>query len=399
MTKSDFLRLASDKYDAWISSQTDQQSGHEYESSFDTFWQDLGGILFQSSVDNMPLPTPLSKKNSSKKIKTRFGTLEIPDGHPLAVCNGGFGISPYLQELMSYAGQDSTFSEASLQLTKYLRVDINHKQVERVSKYIGDQVETLLSAETAQSLPSPSGEHSYCMVDGSMVFTRIEEWKEVKLGRLFSSSDQLDVSPKRTCLESSEYIGHLGDSVAFLEKFEPYVDARQENELVFVSDGAPWIWKWVDERYSASEQILDFYHAKEHLCKVAKLCIKDEQECKQWIGDQEQLLLQDELEAVLQHIKALGAKGKKQNDEKQKLLGYYRRNRKRMRYKTFKEKGLLIGSGAIEAAHRTVVQKRMKLSGQRWTIDGAQKILSLRTAYMSDKWDRVKDIVDGKMAA
>ena len=68
-----------------------------------------------------------------------------------------------------------------------------------------------------------------------------------------------------------------------------------------------------------------------------------------------------------------------------------------MKYKTYRKDGLLIGSGAMEAAHRHVIQHRMKLSGQRWTMKGAQKMANLRVAFKSNQWDHVVELT--KMAA
>ena len=73
------------------------------------------------------------------------------------------------------------------------------------------------------------------------------------------------------------------------------------------------------------------------------------------------------------------------------MVEYYTVNQNRMHYGTFKQKGLLIGSGPIEAAHRHVIQQRMKLSGQRWTIKGAQQIANLRVSIKSNQW---KDVVE-----
>ena len=74
------------------------------------------------------------------------------------------------------------------------------------------------------------------------------------------------------------------------------------------------------------------------------------------------------------------------------LIGYYKNHEKRMQYHRFREKGLIIGSGAIESAHKDVLQKRLKLSGQRWTNNGLQQMAQLRVAYKSQKWDKIKQL-------
>ena len=79
-------------------------------------------------------------------------------------------------------------------------------------------------------------------------------------------------------------------------------------------------------------------------------------------------------------------------EELRQLTGYYKKHEKRMQYHTFKEKGLQIGSGAIESAHKDVLQERLKLSGQRWAKEGLQQIAQLRAAYKSGKWNHFKDL-------
>jgi len=86
-----------------------------------------------------------------------------------------------------------------------------------------------------------------------------------------------------------------------------------------------------------------------------------------------------------------------EEESKRVLIQYFDRNKKRMMYKTFKDKGLLIGSGAIESAIRCVLQQRMKLSGQRWTMKGFQEVANLRTIHKSKQWDTITQMT--KMAA
>ena len=75
------------------------------------------------------------------------------------------------------------------------------------------------------------------------------------------------------------------------------------------------------------------------------------------------------------------------------------KNQGRMQYKTYREKGLMIGSGPIEAAHRSVLQKRLKLSGQRWTRKGLQAIANLRTLEKSNQWEHMVELVQKQKAA
>jgi hypothetical protein len=111
---------------------------------------------------------------------------------------------------------------------------------------------------------------------------------------------------------------------------------------------------------------------------------------KDWIDKQTELMLNDDIEKVMANIKIIPFHSKREEkDSREKLLLYYQTNMKRMRYKTFQQSGYIIGSGTMEAAHRNVIQKRLKLSGQRWTKKGTQQILNLRVLEKSNKWGKV----------
>lgn len=335
------------------------------------------------------LSPPITGK---KTILSRFGKVEVANSHILACCPYGFRITPYMQEMMLYAGQDSVFSEASANLRKYLRCKVEAKQIERLVHAYGDQVGTNLQSSETEVLPTPEdGEQTYVMMDGSMILTREDSWKEVKLGRIFSASAHLPENESRHWIRNSLYIGHLGDHRTFLEKMEAKVDRLKEP--VFINDGAKWIWSWASQHYPNATQILDFYHATEYLCNYANELFKRKEERQKWIMDEKESLLNDEIELVIQDIEAHKPRTKSGKSAQKSILTYFKNNRMRMRYKTFREQGLMIGSGPIESANKNVIQARLKKAGQRWTKKGANAMLQLRVALKSDKWDIVIDSI------
>ena len=133
---------------------------------------------------------------------------------------------------------------------------MNKKQVERVSKYYGAAIGAVSLAEQKVALPQieKQGEIVYCMLDGSMIYTRIEDWKEVKLGRLFKSKALYSLSQSRNWIKDSIYVGHLGKHDEFIEKLSYYTD-QYDKHLVFVCDGATWIWNWIVANYPKAIQI------------------------------------------------------------------------------------------------------------------------------------------------
>jgi hypothetical protein len=294
-------------------------------------------------------------------------------------------------------GQHLVFESASEVIQTLSGVEMSAKQIERVCHKYGQWLE----AEDSQ-LIEKQGKRSYSVeerkdthyasVDGSMYLTREEGWKEIKLGRIFSASDLVELSEKRNTLVQSTYVGHLGNHKEFLPKMEYHLDGLKN--LVFVADGAKWIWNWVEDSYPDSIQILDFFHAKEHLCKFAKEYYSDEKIRKRWVEKQSKCLKEKDPAVFIKNIKKLPISIKPGVEEsKRLLLEYYKNHKTTMWYKDFLAQGLIIGSGAMEAAHRNVLQQRLKLSGQRWTMDGLQQMTQLRVAYESNTWHRVKDLV------
>lgn len=303
-----------------------------------------------------------------------------------------FGISQYMQDIMCYCGQQKVFEDASQHIEKLLRVEINAKQIERVCHHYGERIEQEQSKaiEEGSLLGNPDKQSCYVMVDGSMILTREDGWKEIKLGRIFQKNSCIQINANRRMIETSQYVSHLGNHQDFARKMECYLDSIQEK--IVIADGAKWIWNWVESTYPEAIQILDFFHAKEHLFNFAHLQFSDEVEKKLWTEEQTLLLLNDEVAQVIINLKMIKSNKKTRKTLKQ-LICYYQAHQDRMKYKTFREKNLLIGSGPIKSAHRNVIQQRLKLSGQRWTIKGAQQVANLRVMHKSNNWKMVLNLI------
>ena len=191
-----------------------------------------------------------------------------------------------------------------------------------------------------------------------MVYTKEEEWKEMKLGRIFNERDIVEIHENRKEIVETVYVSHLGSVKEFFPKLEWHL-VPYKNKVI-IGDGAKWIWNWAEDNYPGAIQILDFYHAKEKLVIFSKNQFKDEEKNKAWLKEQCELLLDNKVEQVITNLKTIGAKSNLAKETKQNAIKYYIEHEDRMEYKTYLEKGLLIGSGPIEAANRSVIQQRMK---------------------------------------
>lgn len=337
-------------------------------------------------------------------MKCTFGKITLAKESYLCQCPGGFQISPLLQEHMARIGSKLVFEEASEELELLLGVDMGAKQIERVCHHYGELIEQIEWQEAYSDGIQLKIEHkpsdtTYIMVDGSMLLTREEKWKEIKLGRIFTSSSLTRPSKDRGMVTDTVYISHFGGAAKFWEKFSKEIPTR--GKLVFLNDGAKWIWNYIDDHYPGSIQILDYYHCKEHLYSFAKCYFdNDSTGVGEFIDKITDLLFAKKVDQALEEISLMQCANKTKLREKEKLLNYLETNKKRINYGEYVKQGYLIGSGAIEAAHREVIQKRLKLSGQRWTINGAQQIVNLRTYQKSNNWGEVnKLITSNNMAA
>jgi hypothetical protein len=295
---------------------------------------------------------------------------------------------------MALAGASDVYSVSNDLLNAFLGVTQSVSQVYRVSTVLGHQI----ALDLRQEVPHADlleGELIYGSMDGSMILTD-QGWQEVKVGRVFSSLSRVEAGQKgekatRFKLATSTYCAHLGSSEEFIPQFEASLGAYKASpeRLVFVTDGGVWIQQYLEQTYPQATHILDYYHAVEHLAEFSRIHFKTGKLATQWLDKQRNCLLLGGVDEVLLNLALLSKLSVLADESRSKLVGYYGRNRHRMAYGRFQDRGLQIGSGPIEAAHRTVVQCRMKRSGQRWSDEGAQAMLNLRVASKSGRWHLV----------
>lgn len=298
-------------------------------------------------------------------------------------------MTPFWQEKCVYVGQQEVFVQGSETLKFLTGQYVSAKQIERMSHAYGQLLETKIEG-IERSVNYEPGEVVYGMMDGSMVLTREDDWKEMKLARIFSNRSLLPENEGRNFIKDSTYVAHLGGKDPFLHKVEQVIN--EIKSMVWVADGAKWIWIWLDTFYPEFHQILDFFHASEKLHEFAREAFKDEDERKIWVDHQHKLLKDNGVEIVMINVGLVACRGRAK-ERQTTLLTYYENNIKRMQYKDYLEKSWLIGSGPIESANKTVIQQRMKLSGQRWTVEGAQQVTNLRVAEKSGQWEKVKQLI------
>ncbi len=282
------------------------------------------------------------------------------------------------------------FGEVPAIVESLLGIEVNTSQVYRTCQtaaFVADQAVLDAPSEQLSKQLNAAGQILYGMVDGSMLLTQ-EGWQETKAGRVFEARpvaiDSTQESPQWD-RSASGYVAFRGNYEAFTLKFEQLFPAASACRKVFVTDGASWIGNWLRETYPDAVHILDYYHLKEKLAIAAQSATSP----PQWLDEQEQHLFAGQQEAVEKAVESLP---ELPADSRQQLLNYLKNNRYRTRYDLYRKAGLMISSGPVEAAHRTVLQVRMKRSGQRWSEKGCDNMILLRAACQSGKFDLITDL-------
>lgn len=307
------------------------------------------------------------------------------------------GFTEGLQELALLAGVMEPYAEArDVLLGRFAGVAVSAEKIERLVEREGQRAERTLRETPAEESGVKGGTASgpcYVGIDGGMIFVE-GRWQEAKLGCIYQARDRVELSPTRTELIARQVVAIRGEPAALGALLWPRAKAvgiDERCEVVVVGDGAPWIWNLAAEHFPRRVEILDWYHAKEHVSATARILYGEGTErTAQWRKEQLDRLWDDRVDEVIAGLRFLGAHQRRaiKREAVADLKRYLTTNRDRMRYRTFREAGYQIGSGAAESAIGHVVQQRMKRAGMRWEAPGADAILALRSVYRSiGAWD------------
>ena len=233
-------------------------------------------------------------------------------------------------------------------------------------------------------------------MDGGMIHLLGEGWKELKVGGI----GQIELAPSRDPLTgdvldlahtvANTYVAHLGGPEVFGQQLWAEAKARrwsQAAETIVLGDGAPWIWNLAGEHFYDSVQVVDWYHAKQHLAQAANLIYGEGTPAAQvWLKAQATVLFEGHAEQVADGL-VHQAKGKRKlAKELRAQAGYFRENQRRMQYLERREEDFPIGSGLAESGCKQF-RARFTAAGMRWSRPGAARLLPFRAAVMSHRFD------------
>ena len=334
----------------------------------------------------------------------------IPRDEELDVA--GTECSPGVQRMMAAVGSDCSFHQGREQLALLAGLEVTTKAVERHAEAIGtdiarreqDKVNHALQLELPQILGSPVPV-MYIELDGTQVpvvraelkgrVGRIEgqpaRTREMKLGCIFTQTTTDEKGRPIRDEVSTTYTGAIETAELFGRRL--YTEAWERgwsraSKKVVLGDGAEWIWNIADQHFPGAIQIVDIWHAREHLWDVAaKLFPSDDKQRKSWAKKLIKKLNRGQVETVIAELRAFPTRKPDLRDMLRTQADYFARNRERMHYPKYRKQGLFIGSGVIEAGCKTVIGSRLKQSGMFWTVRGANAIVALRCTRLSRKFE------------
>ena len=216
--------------------------------------------------------------------------------------------------------------------------------------------------------------------------------REVKLGCVFTQTAWDEEGFAIRDPDSTTYSGAIETAVDFGKRL--YREAlkrgwHRSKKKVVIGDGAEWIWNLVAEHFPEALQIVDLYHARQHLWEVARqLYPQEEAKQKAWMkAHQKRLLDKGKIEKLVNALRSIHTTNAQVVDKIRIEADYFARNAERMRYPKFRRQHLFVGSGVIEAGCKTVIGSRLKQSGMFWTVRGANAILALRCSHLNGRFE------------
>jgi hypothetical protein len=390
----------------------------------------LGGLLSREQEPPGKVPCDCGGQarwhsRRRKQLLTALGKVEFERAYYVCPdCNQGRSprdrelevegteCSPGVQRMLALVGSESSFEQGREQMALLAGLEVTAKCVERQAEAIGTDVEACAQLEIHRArqleLPAagaPGVPILYIEMDGTgvpvvkaetegrpgKVAGQAAHTREVKLGCVFTQTNtDAEGRPVRDP-DSTTYVAAIEGAEEFGLRL--YTEAwrrgwtRAEKRVV-LGDGAVWIWNLAQQHFPGALQIVDLYHARQHLWELStKLFLHNDKTRKRWTARALKQLERGNIEALVKTLRTLDTGSEELTRLVRNEADYFQRNAQRMRYPCFRTHGLFVGSGVVEAGCKTVIGTRLKRSGMFWTVRGANSIIALRCSRLSRRFE------------
>ena len=362
--------------------------------------------------------TPVKVANRERTVRSLSGPVTFKRNyHYCEACKHGFYPVDHLLDLpeegeltgemqkrvLDFAVND-VYGQGAARWSLHYAEPISDNLLRRVAARVGAQCEAVEPGRLQEALKPRAPKAAEVLVvetDGSMLPIRgVDSWKEAKVGVVYRH----DVKECAPLIDTARYVSVVGGMAEFAPALEETLDVEDIDAcgtVVWLGDGAACNWRLADQLAPDAVQVLDWHHAIEHAVTCAKIVLGEEDPyIPLWQARAEHLLAIGEPDKLIAELVDCQASLDKRRRDRvaahnaiDDLLRYYRTNLDRMEYAYFRARGYPIGTGAVESAHRHVLQTRMKRAGQHWALRGARRMARLRAAYRTGGVTRFHDAI------
>lgn len=338
---------------------------------------------------------------------------QFPADVELDIVNTEF--SPGVRRMLALVGQEAPFDHGRQQIERLAGLEVTAKNVERTAEAIGENIAACEREEIQRAkqldLPMVLGKPLpilYVEVDATGIPVVKKETvgrqgkdghparhRDVKVGCVFTQTTWDKEGYAIRDPDSTTYVAAIETAEEFGKRI--YLEAWKRGwsraaKKVVIGDGAEWIWNLAELHFPGAIQIVDLYHARQHLWDLArKLFPNQEAEQRRWMMIHQDMLDKGDVQNLVTAIRSIDSSNPELAETVRTTANYFETNAQRMRYPEFRSQHLFVGSGVIEAGCKTVIGSRCKQSGMFWTVRAANAILALRCCHLNghfeDYWD------------
>jgi hypothetical protein len=368
------------------------------------FGAQVSGVLLEELDRSLVGQRPVHDRRT-RTVVTLFGPVDVTrsrcqDGsYPLDEAvglRGQQGWTASVQEAVALLSCDSPFETVSDVVKRVMGLSISRTRSQQLAEQAGQR-----AAGGLEELPPPeataTGKTLVLATDGCQAPQR-DGWHEVKVGTIYTNESRVQTAGGRPRILSQQYLASLEGVEAWGTRMRQAADQwhmGQARRVVVMGDGAPWIWNLSAEHFPQAIEIVDFYHAVEHLWSTGESLWGDRRTStatRTWVRRARRLLKRGGVDLVIAAIqRGRDRPGSNLSEAAattvRRNLEYFKTNRHRMQYQRYRRLNLPIGTGAVEGSCKFVVQSRFKRPGSRWSRKGLANMLSLKMARLNGHWD------------
>jgi hypothetical protein len=363
------------------------------------------GVLLEARDEVLAGQRPV-KERPTRTIVTLFGPVDVArsrctDGsYPLDEAlglQGRHGWTAAVQEAVSLLSCESGFGTVSGIMKRLLGLSISDARVQEVAEQAGQRAAQVLPRAPLPPEHDASGKTLVLSTDGCQAPQR-DGWHEVKVGTVYTNESRVKTASGRGKVLSKEYLASLDGAQEWGRQRRSASElwkADNAKRVVFMGDRAPWIWNLAGEHFPQAIEIVDYFHAVEHLWDAGESLWGNRDTSaatKGWVRHNRRLLKRGRVDLVIGSMeRGQTQRGPQLSDSAattvRRNLDYFRTNRHRMQYDKYRRLKLPIGTGAVEGSCRFVVQSRFKKPGARWSQPGLRNMLALKLARLNSQWE------------